>query len=110
MSATQQTVIGIDGSAASLDAVRWAAIDASLHHSDVLLISSIGTPIDLGSTMILPTNYYDDLYVDAARSLAEARVVAETSAGPDSGVSVQTEATEQAPVVALMDKIGRAHV
>ncbi len=68
MSTSAPTVVGVDGSSTALDAVRWAAHDAALHHSELVLVSSICPP----ANAMLPTSYYEALQADADRALIEA--------------------------------------
>ncbi|GGG25689.1 universal stress protein [Rhodococcoides trifolii] len=96
------TVVGIDGSASALDAVRWATIDAELHNSDLVIMSSVKNPTDVRDVGV-PESYYDDLYTDTARALAEARSVAERTVGVRSAISIQTEPAEVGAIPSLLE-------
>lgn len=61
-------VVGVDGSAASRDAVRWAAHEAALRGDPLLLLASVGAGgIGLGSPFV------DDLRIAGEHALNDAR-------------------------------------
>ncbi|PXW30332.1 UNVERIFIED_CONTAM: nucleotide-binding universal stress UspA family protein [Williamsia faeni] len=98
MTATAPTVVGVDGSSTALDAVRWAAYDAKLHHSQLILVSSMCPP----ANALPPTGYYDALQEESERALAEASAVAlHTDESP--GLQLSTKVTPEPPIPALLE-------
>ncbi|WP_186629918.1 universal stress protein [Rhodococcus sp. BP22] len=71
------TVVGVDGSSASLDAVRWAVLDAELHNSDLTVVSSVPLPGGLTGIRILPEPATAQLRGETRRILDEALTAAE---------------------------------
>ena len=98
MSNSAPTVVGVDGSSTALDAVRWAAHDAVLHHSELVLVSSICPP----ANAMLPTDYYAALQSDAERALIEARALALQAVGT-TDLHVSTTVVSQPPIPALLE-------
>ncbi|OZC41531.1 hypothetical protein CH286_26430 [Rhodococcus sp. WWJCD1] len=92
------TVVGVDGSAASLDAVRWAVRDARLHLSDVLLVSAISLPKALTGVGILPEPVVQQSRSEIRRILDEA---AELAALESATVSVSSENSAVATLLEL---------
>lgn len=99
MIATPPTVVGVDGSSASLDAVRWAAYDAHLHHSQLTLVSSICPP----TNAMLPASYFATLQEQCERALIEARALVFQTVDDESELNVSTEVAAQAPIPALLE-------
>jgi nucleotide-binding universal stress UspA family protein len=92
------TVVGVDGSSAALDAVRWAAHDARLHRSDLLLVSSASPP----SPVLLSSSYHRALHSNAERALAEAKALAIRTVDQARDVRVVTKVVSQQPIPALL--------
>lgn len=99
MSTSAPTVVGVDGSSTALDAVRWAAHDAALHHSELVLVSSICPP----ANAMLPTSYYEALQADADRALIEAKAIAVQAVDDTAEVYVSTTVVSQPPIPALLE-------
>lgn len=97
MTTTAPTVVGVDGSSTALDAVRWAAADAELHHSDLLLVSSTSPPADA----VLPTGYFDAMRSGCESALTEAEAMARRSASSE--LNVSTTVDTRPPIPALLD-------
>jgi len=93
------TVVGVDGSAAALDAVRWAVLDAQLHLSDVLLVSAISLPKALAGVGILPEPVVEQSRSEISRILDEA---VELAARESATVSVETVSSENSAVATLL--------
>ncbi|MDJ0359625.1 universal stress protein [Rhodococcus sp. H29-C3] len=71
------TVVGVDGSSASLDAVRWAVLDAELHNSGLIVVSSVPWPSGLTGIRILPEPATAQWRGETRRILDEALTAAE---------------------------------
>lgn len=77
-------VAGIDGSEASLRAVRWAADAARAHRARLYLVHAAGFPdLYIGATMPPPEALREGLREQKWRSLHEAREVAQRVKGVD---------------------------
>ncbi|MGF0311958.1 universal stress protein [Rhodococcus sp. IEGM1428] len=94
------TVVGVDGSAAALDAVRWAVLDARLHLSDVLLVSAISLPKALTGVGILPEPVVQQSRSEIRSILDEA---VELATRESTTVSVDTVSSENPAVATLLD-------
>jgi len=99
MSNSAPTVVGVDGSSTALDAVRWAAHDAVLHHSELVLVSSTCPP----ANALLPTSYYEALQSDAERALIEAKALALQAVDDGARLRVSTKVLIQPPIPALLE-------
>ncbi|PTR27471.1 nucleotide-binding universal stress UspA family protein [Rhodococcus sp. OK519] len=94
-------VVGVDGSASSRDAVRWAAGEASVRGDPLLLVSSVTTG---GIGMASP--FADDLRVSGESALQDAvELAAEVGR-----VDASTEMVALTPVQALMNHEGTARM
>lgn len=91
------TVVGVDGSSTALDAVRWAALDAALHHSDLQLLSSTLPPADA----VLPSSYLEALREHCESALTEAEAMARRTVSSDLNISTMVET--RAPIPALLE-------
>ncbi|OZG29583.1 Usp family protein [Williamsia sp. 1138] len=91
------TVVGVDGSSTALDAVRWAALDAALHHSDLLLISSTLPPVDA----VLPGSYYQALREQADSALIEAEAMARRTVSAE--LDISTIVVSRSPIPMLIE-------
>ncbi len=69
-------VVGIDGSAASLDAARWAAHEAMLHATRLTIVSCVIDDVLALSDYPWPDRYYAQLEEHTRKNLAEASAVA----------------------------------
>jgi len=85
-------VVGVDGSPASLAALRWAADAAVRHGRDLHLIHAFGWPAYAAAYGLPPSTWANDDFVAGAQDVlstaaAEAHVLAPTVAvRPNSGV------------------------
>ncbi|WP_068148260.1 universal stress protein [Rhodococcoides corynebacterioides] len=84
----RDTVVGVDGSMHCLHAVQWAARDAALHDSDLVLVNA-GKPSPLDAS-------------DPASILSRAAHVARSSLGPGQHVNVRTHHARGSPAAALL--------
>jgi nucleotide-binding universal stress UspA family protein len=101
-------VVGVDGSAAALDAVVWAADDCARHHVPLLLVHCYS----------LPTRGYPDMLVNAQELLAtlqdlgtqwlDEAAVAALAAAP--GITVRTRSVMTPDVSQLIDESTRARM
>ncbi|WP_168186998.1 universal stress protein [Williamsia sp. 1138] len=85
-------VVGIDGSAAALDAVRWAAHEAILHATRLTIVCCVDDDILALSDYPWPDRYYEQLKEHAQKDLAEASSVAVSeilAAGSDIAVDTR---------------------
>ncbi|MFC9964558.1 MULTISPECIES: universal stress protein [Nocardia] len=92
-------LVGVDGSAHALSAVRWAAEEAALHRAPLHLVHAIGTGWDLGrlGELRLYNHHYRE---EGITALAEAEQQARQAAGPDT-LDITTELAWPAPVSVL---------
>ncbi|MBC8090976.1 MAG: universal stress protein, partial [Pseudonocardia sp.] len=74
-------VVGVDGSQPALDAVRWAAREATLRDTGLRLVAAVGpmSPIRPGDPRV-GTVYREALREEAADAVTAAAAVARTSA------------------------------
>jgi nucleotide-binding universal stress UspA family protein len=96
-------VVGVDGSAHALDAVRWAAHDAVVRGAPLLLASSLvvrrGT---YGDAINLSAGAFTDLEDVGKQRLDRAAEVATKAVG-DSPLTVHTTIREGSPAAVLLD-------
>ncbi|TQC47987.1 universal stress protein [Rhodococcus sp. WS4] len=103
MKADSAVVVGIDGSAAALDAVRWAAGEAVLREAPLLLASSLivrrGT---FGEAVNLAAGAFTDLeYAGKSRLEAAAEIAVKAAGG--SSVTVHTTLLHGSPAGVLLE-------
>ena len=82
-------VVGVDGSAASYGAVRWAAREAAIRSTRLLLLCCVDDDLITLSDYPIPDAYFDLLNDRADKDLAEALALATTEAddaGTDIGI------------------------
>jgi nucleotide-binding universal stress UspA family protein len=105
--APDQIVVGIDGSAPSDTAIRWAAREAAMRNSTLTLLHVVlpGLPVwGLGYSMApLPTDYGELQQADGKAVLESARRVAEEALAPGEHIEVRTELVAATPVPTLLD-------
>ncbi|MGB6069599.1 MAG: universal stress protein, partial [Rhodococcus sp. (in: high G+C Gram-positive bacteria)] len=85
MNASSRVVVGVDGSATSLDAVRWATREAVRRHAPLELVtSSLFAPGTYGDAISLRIGSFSDPDVEAKRVLTAAVDVAHKAAAGNS--------------------------
>ncbi|CCQ13535.1 Universal stress protein UspA-like protein [Rhodococcus sp. AW25M09] len=97
------TVVGVDGSAAALDAVRWATLDARLHRSDVVVVSAISLPRALTGVGILPEPVVQQSRSEIDRILDEARALAARDNARMGEITIDTVSSENSAVATLLE-------
>ena len=95
-------VVGVDGSAHALSAVRWAAAEAALHRAPLHLVYAIGTGWDLGR--IGEIRVHNHQYrQEGIAALAEAEQQARQTAGLNT-LDIATELAWPSPVSVLVKR------
>ena len=96
---TMTIVVGVDGSAASAAALRWAVAEARLHGAKVRVVHAWHLPLLPGGE----ASSVDPQYVELRRQDAEA-VLAQALAqiGDEAGIEVESAALEGRPASALV--------
>jgi len=91
-------VVGVDGSAASQDALRWAADYTALVHGELRALGAWEWPVSLGVALPFPEDYspLDDAKTNLAQTVSE--VLGESPA-----ISIITEIAEGPPSAALVE-------
>jgi nucleotide-binding universal stress UspA family protein len=97
--ANQPIVVGIDGTAGALRAVRWGAEEAAKRHAPLRLVHAFGIPDAFPGEAPPPEEWLADKEEQSHAWLAEARGAA-TVAHP--GIDVSTESVMDAPVPLLI--------
>lgn len=92
----QPVVVGVDGSDAALDALRWAAREAALHRSPLTIVNASPVPLSY-PTLVAPIGY-DPAPLDAA-----------AAAESDRAAEVVLEAAKRT-VEAMATKLGHVDV
>ncbi|MGV8875127.1 MAG: universal stress protein, partial [Rhodococcus sp. (in: high G+C Gram-positive bacteria)] len=100
--ASGPTVVGVDGSAAALDAVRWAVLDARLHLSDVILVSAMSLPKSLTGLGILPETVVEQSRSAIRTILEEARTVAVRQSAAVGAITIDTLSSDDSPAAVLL--------
>lgn len=104
---SERIVVGVDGSAPSDAAIRWAAREAAMRNTNLTLLY-VMPPAPavwgLGYAMApLPLDYGEMQQEDGQRLLEAARRVAENALGPTQRVQMKTELVFATPVPTLVD-------
>lgn len=107
--ADSQIVVGVDGSAASDAAVRWAVREARLRHATVHLVSAYHTDSRQRAQYVPPSSR---MTPQEERCAAEALVAAATELArrylpPE---QLTAEVTNEPPARALLDRAARAEM
>ncbi|MFC4376154.1 universal stress protein [Nocardia halotolerans] len=101
-------VVGVDGSAHALSAVRWAAEEAALQHAPLHLVHAIGTGWDLGPRLGVVSLRNQAYHDEGAAALAAAELVARRTAEPGTlDVSIDLAWPAPAPVLAKKSRTAR---
>jgi nucleotide-binding universal stress UspA family protein len=105
--ATDQIVVGVDGSAPSDSAISWAAREAAMRNVTLTLLHVIlpGLPVwGLGYSMApLPPDYGETQRAESEGVLESARRVVEEALAPGEHVDVHSELVAATPVPTLID-------
>ncbi|MGF0319164.1 universal stress protein [Nocardia fluminea] len=96
-------VVGVDGSAHALSAVRWAAQQAALHHAPLHLVHAIGTGWDFGPRLGVVSLRNQAYHDEGLAALATAEHIARQAAAPDT-LDISTELVWPAPAPVLAKK------
>lgn len=95
-------LVGVDGSAAALGAVRWAARDAALRNAPLALVHVVDAPIP-GWFQVTPRTDFRQWHGKRARKFIKAAIrVAEQSAGERGPVKIESKVLYSAAVPALV--------
>lgn len=101
-------VVGVDGSDASLVAVRWAATEAAGRHTPLRIVHAIGVPDFFPGGAVSPsTELFHLLEQDAEAVL---RTAEETARDVAPHLDVTTLSTTDAPVVAMIGESSSARL
>ncbi len=99
-----EIVVGVDGSASSTAAVRWAAREAAMRHVGLTLVHG-AAPLVAGSSTVIWTAPIPADLLRAQQEQSEQLIddAAQTASGSDEGVQIHREVIVSAPVPALVD-------
>ncbi|WP_433663202.1 universal stress protein [Nocardia sp. CA-128927] len=97
-------VVGIDGSDAADEALRWAAVDAVHHDAPLHIVYAIGPPADFGPGVDFRRVDHDEYLERCAATLAAAREFATAAAAPVDDLDIDTFLIEAPPIPALRDR------
>ena len=118
MNANTAILVGVDGSAASNQAVRWAAENAMRRGTSLQLVATRFVAGTYGVPIGLPPSYFDDQEREGERTLAHAsalaRDVAESTRTDESPQSkpltIECELVTGHPVPVLLDRAASARM
>ncbi|NUS95533.1 MAG: universal stress protein, partial [Nocardia sp.] len=94
-------VVGVDGSAASSGAVRWAARSAARHGAPLHLVYAVGSPIDFGPGLGVVAFDNQALRADGAAVCASAEKIAREIATES---EITSAVVDPAPAPTLIDR------
>ncbi|OBH94871.1 universal stress protein [Mycobacterium sp. E2733] len=95
-------LVGVDGSAAALGAVRWAARDAALRNAPLALVHVVDAPVP-GWFQVTPRTDFRQWHAKRARKFIRSAIrVAEQSVGDLGRVKVESKVLFSAAVPALV--------
>ncbi|MEV6562100.1 universal stress protein [Nocardia sp. NPDC051756] len=97
-------VVGIDGSAAAGEALRWAAVDAVHHEAPLHIVYAVGAAADFGPGVDFRRVDHDEYLTTCAATLAAARRFATAAAEPVDELEIETFLVEAPPIPALRDR------
>jgi nucleotide-binding universal stress UspA family protein len=105
----EKIVVGVDGSDASKQALRWAIEEARAHGASVMAVHAWEVPPPVPDVaampMIDPVTYFPD-FQNAAEKLVAG--IVEEVVGDDTSVTVDAVAVEARPASAVIDAAGDA--
>ncbi|MBW4717904.1 universal stress protein [Saccharothrix obliqua] len=105
---SEPIVVGVDGSATALSAVRWAAAEAERHRVPVRLVHAYQPPVRGYPEIVLTGNEVREAFEETGRKrLAEAERVVRSTAP---GVEVVTSLVIGGPAAVLIGESGRARL
>lgn len=96
-------VVGVDGSAHAMSAVRWAAEEAALHHAPLHLVHAIGIGWDLGPRLGVVTLRNRAYHDEGVAALTTAEHLSRQTAAPDT-LDVSVDLVWPAPISVLAKK------
>lgn len=110
MRAVRPVVVGVDGSAASFAAVRWAAVTAARRYAPLHLVHAIGVPAD--AVPVLGRLLFDTsgLRKVGDSALSAGRSIVQEAAGPVGVTAVETFVESASPVPALVGRSAAAQL
>lgn len=97
-------VVGIDGSVAADEALRWAAVDAVHHDAPLHIVYAIGAPADFGPGVDIRRFDHGEYLTACAATLTAARRFATAAAEPVADLDIETFLVETSPIPALRDR------
>ncbi|MDI3315958.1 MAG: universal stress protein [Mycobacterium sp.] len=96
-------VVGVDGSAPSDEAVRWAAREAALRKLRLTLVYALATPALPWPAERMPTDVRQRLEVDARAIIDKAVKIAEDTGSVGDPADIESQLVFSAPVPTLVD-------
>lgn len=103
-------VVGVDGSAASDAAVRWAACEAAMRKIRLTLVHALATPALGWPAAPMPTELRQRQQVDARAIIDHAVKVAEDTVTDGGPAEIESQSVFSAPVPTLVDMSKDAHM
>ncbi|MBP1158862.1 nucleotide-binding universal stress UspA family protein [Rhodococcus sp. PvR044] len=103
MTTATPILVGVDGSAGSYNAVRWAAVDAALRHSPLWLVAIYAKPFDVFRSASSAEIYIGEQEVAGGRLLRDATDIAHSESERLGEVTVQTALLGGRPAPLLLD-------
>ncbi|WP_433716020.1 universal stress protein [Nocardia sp. CA-084685] len=100
-------VVAVDGSAISLQAVAWAAVDAAVRRRRLEIVTSFAIPFGFGPAATVTQTDIDLLRSDAERVLDQAIRVARGAAS-DAALAITTESIDEPIIPALLTRSKQA--
>lgn len=97
-------LVGIDGSEAANEALRWAAVDAVRHSAPLHIVYAIGAPMDFGPGIGSFQIDYDVYRKEGAVAVAAAREFATAAAEPIGELDISTFVVDAPPIPVLVDR------
>ncbi|CAG7639937.1 universal stress protein [Rhodococcus opacus] len=109
MNINRPIVVGVDGSASSLDAVRWAAEAAVRRESPLVLVSALLTPGQYGVPDAIPSGYFDTQETESKKILEHAAdLAARTARGRT--LEIETDLRRGPVIGVLLDHVQTAEM
>ncbi|MFE9324410.1 universal stress protein [Nocardia sp. NPDC052278] len=97
-------LVGIDGSDAAAEAVRWAATDAVHHRAPLHIVYGIGAPMDFGPGIAFDQIDYDAYRAAGAAAVTTAGAYATAAAAPIGELEIATFVVDAPPIPVLLDR------